>query len=189
MTSSGQLTEKYKRPFPNYQTSRANWSIPFLRQTAVPLTTGCGSDYRGRSSYFGWRWSGGGFMTAVVEIVCRPSIGRHGQAQGLPLQWRRGGWRRGRWRRGGWNTGRCLNRSNCPRRSGTRGGRCGGNPPAQGRAEGPTARNCSGQWSVISGQRRLRLPCSGQRIDASLVIHRGVREFPPILTVPGYSGR
>ena len=25
------------------------------------------------------------------------------------------------------------------------GGRCGGNPPAQGRAEGPTAQNCSGQ--------------------------------------------
>ena len=29
------------------------------------------------------------------------------------------------------------------------GGRCGGNPPAQGRAEGPTAQL---QWSVISGQ-------------------------------------
>ncbi len=28
------------------------------------------------------------------------------------------------------------------------GGRCGGSPPAQGRAAGPTVQNCSGQWSV-----------------------------------------
>ena len=28
--------------------------------------------------------------------------------------------------------------------AGVEGGRCGGSPPAQGRAEGPTAQNCSG---------------------------------------------
>ncbi len=33
-----------------------------------------------------------------------------------------------------------------------RAGRCGGAAPAQGRAEGPDAQNCSGQWSVIGGQ-------------------------------------
>jgi len=31
---------------------------------------------------------------------------------------------------------------------GVSGGRCGGSPPAQGRAAGPTALNYSGQWSV-----------------------------------------
>ena len=213
MTSSGQLTEKYKRPFPNYQTSRANWSIPFLRQTAVPLTTGRGSDYRGCSPYLGWRWSGGGFMTAVVEIVCRPSIGRRwagtrpaptvehwagtrpaptverwagtrpaptvgqaqdlplqwsigqaqdlplqwsvGQAQGLPLQWSvgqaqacpysgaRAGTRPG-------NTGRCLNRSNCPRRSGTRRGALRGESPRTREGRRPDRPKL--QWSVISSQ-------------------------------------
>ena len=41
-------------------------------------------------------------------------------------------------------------RWNCAERSmrdGLGGGRCGGAAPAQGRAEGPTAQNCSGQWS------------------------------------------
>ena len=32
-------------------------------------------------------------------------------------------------------------------RDGFVGGRCGGAAPAQGRAEGPTAQNCSDQWS------------------------------------------
>ncbi len=32
-------------------------------------------------------------------------------------------------------------------------GRCGGEAPAQGRAEGPTVQNCSSQWSVVSCQR------------------------------------
>ncbi len=36
-------------------------------------------------------------------------------------------------------------------RPGFGGGRCGGAAPAQGRAEGPTARNCSCRWLVVSG--------------------------------------
>ena len=32
---------------------------------------------KGCSSYLGWEWSGREFMTAVAEIVCRPSVGRH----------------------------------------------------------------------------------------------------------------
>lgn len=37
------------------------------------------------------------------------------------------------------------------------GGVAGRVPPAQGRADGPTVQNCSGQWLEVSGQRR-RLP-------------------------------
>ena len=58
------------------------------------------------------------------------------------------------------------------------GGRCGGSPPAQGRAEGPTAQL---QWTVISGQRRRHLPCSGTRIGFSLAVTRGVGNFTPNL--------
>jgi len=39
-------------------------------------------------------------------------------------------------------------------RPGFGGGRCGGAAPAQGRAEGPTAQNCSGRWLVVGGRGR-----------------------------------
>ena len=73
-------------------------------------------------------------------------------------------------------------------RRGFGGGRCGGNPPAQGRAEGPTAQL---QWSVRrrfsslvftrGGQRGRRLRYSGTLLGLSLVFTRGVRDFTPSL--------
>ena len=51
--------------------------------------------------------------------------------------------------RRGWTTGGIDSMPATRRQRGmVYGGRCGGNPPAQGRAEGPTAQL---QWSVISG--------------------------------------
>ena len=48
--------------------------------------------------------------------------------------------------RRGWATGGTDSAPATRRQRGmVYGGRCGGNPPAQGRAEGPTAQNCSGQ--------------------------------------------
>ena len=71
-------------------------------------------------------------LRAMVETV--RWLGGKGQAQGLPLRWfvaRDGG------------EGQALfadqTGTNCPRWWSCEGGRCGGNPPAQGRAEGPTA--------------------------------------------------
>ena len=102
-------------------------------------------------------------------------LGGTGQTQGLPLQW----WRGVRTPVAG------LNRSNCPRRWGLRRGRCGGTPPAQGRAEGPTAQR---QWIVGCCQKRRRLPCSGSRIGYGLVVTRGIRKFTPILDYTPSSG-
>ena len=52
--------------------------------------------------------------------------------------------------RRGWATGGIDSRPATRRQRGmVSGGRCGGNPPAQGRAEGPTAEL---QWSVVSGE-------------------------------------
>ena len=95
----------------------------------------CALDIQWLSSYTdSWRDAG---QAPSLVLLGGLLMGGTGQAQGLPLRW---------WR-GGSNTGRSLNRSNCPGRWAYEGGRCGGNPPAQGRAEGPTV-NYSGQWSV-----------------------------------------
>ena len=53
---------------------------------------------------------------------------------------------------------------------------------------GPTARNCSGQWSVVGDP--LRLPETGTGPDRGLVAPSGIREFGPILvcTPPGGQG-
>ncbi len=76
-------------------------------------------------------------MPAVAEIVAG-SGGGAGLIQGLPLRWLR--------RRGPQAAQGRID----PTRGGgrTSGGRCGGSPPAQGRAAGPTVQNCSGQWPV-----------------------------------------
>ena len=77
-------------------------------------------------------------MTVVAGIVCCPFIGRH-WAGLVPAQCCCGA---------GGRTPVAV--STVPIVHDGRayeGGRCGGNPPAQGRAEGPTAQNCSGQWS------------------------------------------
>ena len=99
----------------------------------------------GRSSCLGWIWSGGGFMTGVAEIVCRPSIGGYwaGTRPAPTMDC-------GKDRRGGWNTGGCLNSSNCPRRSGMRRGALRGESPRT--REGRRPDRTELQWSVISSQ-------------------------------------
>ena len=67
-----------------------------------------------------------------VKLFAVHRLGGRGQAQGLPLQWWRGG-----------RTPVAFSTVPIVHDGGAyEGGRCGGNPPAQGRAEGPTARNC-----------------------------------------------
>ena len=90
---------------------------------------------KGGRSYLGWRWSGRESMTAVADIVCRPHIGRHwAGTRPAPTVAARGRIAVGVSKVPILHDGRA-----------NEGGRCGGNPPAQGRAEGPTAQNCSGR--------------------------------------------
>ena len=83
--------------------------------------------------------------------------------------------------RRGWATGGTDSTPATRRQRGMvfRGALRGGIPPAQGRAEGPTAPEL--QWSVISGQRGRRLSGSETRTGFSLVVTGGGRKFTPIL--------
>ena len=94
----------------------------------------------------GWRGSGGECMTMVAGIVFRPDAGRH-RAGTRPASTVVTG--DGFAERRGWATGGIDSTPATWRQRGVvSGGRCGGNPPAQGRAKGPTAQL---QWSVVSG--------------------------------------
>ena len=128
--------------------------------TRRPTIVGPQND-KGGSPYLGWRWPGGRFVPAAAEIFCRPSIGRHwavggtGQAQGLPLQW---------WR-GGSNTGRCLNRFNCPRRWGLRRRALRGKSPRTREGRRPDRPKKWGKSEEERGEKHIGLPRFGARID------------------------
>ena len=81
-------------------------------------------------------------------------------------------------------------------------GRCGGGAPAQGKPEGPTAQNCSSQWSVVrdcedqlrigikrSEDEELRSTLPAWQADCDVVVaktsSKGNRKF----TLAGYIGR
>ena len=117
----------------------------------------------GRSSYLGWRWSGGAFMTGVAETVCRSFIGEYwAGTRPAPTVAARG----------------------CEHRSGSqqfqlsttvghaKGGVAGGIPPHKG---GPKAR--PHRTAVVSGPRRRHLHSLRTRIGFDLVVFRGIREF------------
>ena len=58
------------------------------------------------------------------------------------------------------------------------GGRCGGNPPAQGRTEGPTAQR---QRLGVMGQDLRRLRWLGAGLGFGSVVAGGLRKFTPIM--------
>ncbi len=96
------------------------------------------------SPHLGWESSGGELVPAVAGTVCRFwERHRAGLVPALTLAAGCVDWGAARWAAG------CagLHQTPHPGRGVVSGGRCGGSPPAQGRAEGPTA-----QAAVASGQ-------------------------------------
>ena len=109
---------------------------------------------------------------------CLPSYfwGGTGQAQGLPLQW---------WR-GGSNTGGCHNSSNSPRRSGVRRGALRGESPRtrEGRRPDRPTAVVGGQWSeaaalaLLGGVDWLSLSRYRRRTKARHFFGLGDGRFP-----------
>ena len=143
-------------PKPGPVLSRGSDHVGCINRTEIQKV-GQTNNRRGCSSHLRWEWSVGEFMTEAAEIVFRSFLGGQWsgtrpaptgawgdcsvrvQAPDLPLRVWRG-------------VGTQVGGSTVPivhEGGACEGGRCGGNPPAQGRAEGPTAQL---QWSEISGE-------------------------------------